>query len=146
MSFRTKNRILIFNNHPTLKPPLSHRSISQIAEKVFKEERRAINSLCISFLDDKALQKVNRKFLKHDYLTDTISFVYDSDEDGIDGEILIGLEKVKQNAAEFGSSYKREFERVLIHSCLHVSGYEDKTKSEKEMMRRKENYYLGKIS
>ncbi len=87
---------------------------------------------------------MNRKFLKHDYLTDTLSFVYDSGKDGIDGEILIGLGKVKQNAVEFGSSYKREFERVLVHSCLHLAGYRDKTRKEKEVMMRKENYYLGK--
>jgi rRNA maturation RNase YbeY len=52
------------------------------------------------------------------------------------------LESVKQNAARYGISFRKELFRVIIHGILHICGYNDSKKTEKVLMRKKENYYL----
>jgi len=94
------------------------------------------------FCDDEYLSKLNVKYLEHNTLTDIISF----DETLgklVSGDIFISIDRVKENATEFEVSFTNELHRVMIHGILHFCGYNDKTKEEKEMMRKKEDYYLS---
>jgi rRNA maturation RNase YbeY len=49
---------------------------------------------------------------------------------------------VRENAAQFNTSFTHELHRVLFHGVLHLCGYRDKTQREKELMRAKENENL----
>jgi rRNA maturation RNase YbeY len=60
-------------------------------------------------------------------------------------EILISMDKVKKNASLYGKSFKNEFIRVIIHGCLHLTGQDDATQKQKELIRAKENFYLSKF-
>jgi len=53
------------------------------------------------------------------------------------------LDVIKENAGNYKVAFRNEFERVLIHGCLHLTGYNDKTKAQKELIRKKENFYLS---
>lgn len=94
-------------------------------------------------VDNLKIRKINRDFLNHDYFTDIITFPYEKDRDKIDGEIFISLDTVKENSDFYDVSYTQELKRVIIHGALHLLGYNDKTKKEKEAIRKKENFYLG---
>jgi rRNA maturation RNase YbeY len=89
------------------------------------------------------IRKINRDFLNHNYFTDIITFPYEKDRNNIEGEIFISLDTVKGNSDLYDVSYTQELKRVIIHGALHLLGYNDKTKKEKEFIRKKENFYLG---
>lgn len=93
------------------------------------------------FCDDDYLHKLNVEFLKHDTLTDIISFDYSIGKI-IQGDVFISVERVKENAKDFGVNFIEELHRVIIHGILHYCGYKDKTVEEAKTMRNKENFYL----
>ena len=94
------------------------------------------------FCDDAYLLSKNIKYLKHNNLTDIISFDYTMGK-LISGDIFISVERVIENAKEFSVSFEDEMHRVMIHGILHFCGYNDKIRTEKELMRAKEDYCLS---
>ena len=94
------------------------------------------------FCDDEYLHKLNIEFLKHDTLTDIISFD-NSLGNQINGDIFISVERVKENASKFNTTFENELHRVIIHGVLHYCGYKDKTKKDADLMRIKENKALS---
>ena len=134
---------MIQNFHPALKLPVSHRSIRAVISHIFKSEKTELNTLEINLVNDSKIRQINRKYLKHDYSTDIITFPYSMGKKGIDGEIFISLDTVKKNSAIYNTLYTQELKRVIIHGCLHLAGFNDRTKKQKELIREKENFYLG---
>lgn len=94
------------------------------------------------FCDDEYLHKLNVEFLKHDTLTDIISFD-NSLGNQINGDIFISVERVKENASSFNTTFENELHRVIIHGVLHYCGYNDKTKKDADLMRTKEDAALS---
>src|SRR5262245_15923455 len=97
----------------------------------FKEEKKSLKQLNVVFCSDKFLLDINKKFLKHNYLTDVITFQYNKKGAPVEGEIFISVERVKSNAKKFDNTFRDEFHRVLIHGVLHLCGYKDKTSKAK---------------
>jgi rRNA maturation RNase YbeY len=112
---------------------------------LFKKEGKSIESLIYVFCSDKYLLKINQTFLKHNYYTDTLTFDFSKSRE-IEGEIYISVDRVRQNAKEFKININLEFLRVIFHGALHLCGYADKTKLQKQKMRKKENEYLLRYS
>ncbi|NIJ43854.1 rRNA maturation RNase YbeY [Wenyingzhuangia heitensis] len=97
------------------------------------------------FCDDEYLHKLNVEFLKHDTLTDIISFDYTMGK-LISGDIFISVERVFDNAKDLGIEFSEEINRVMIHGILHYCGYKDKQEDDVKLMRSKEEYYISKIA
>jgi len=116
--------------------------ISKWIEFVIHQEVSQLGEINYIFCDDSYLLEINIKDLKHNTLTDIISFDY-TVGDIISGDIFISTERVKENADEFNNIFKDELHRVIIHGVLHYCGYKDKTDDEKKEMRSKEDYYLS---
>ena len=100
-------------------------------------------SISIIITTDPRLLEINKQFLKHNYHTDVITFELNDKNKAIEGEIYISSDRVKENAILYKTSTENELRRVVVHGVLHLCGFGDKTKKEKETMRQKENYYLG---
>jgi rRNA maturation RNase YbeY len=96
------------------------------------------------FSSDKTLLNINRRYLKHDYYTDIITFDLSENSRQIIGEIYISVERVKDNAEKLRLSMVSELHRVIFHGALHLCGYNDKMKADMEKMRDREQHYLGK--
>ena len=96
------------------------------------------------FCDDEYLHKLNVEFLDHDTLTDVISFDYCIGKE-IHGDVYVSVERVRDNALDFKTTFEDEIHRVIIHGVLHYCGYKDKTDSDAQLMRSKEEYYLSKL-
>jgi len=90
------------------------------------------------FCDDEYLHKINVEYLNHDTLTDIISFDYTVGNE-INGDIFVSVERVEDNAKDFNVPFAEEIKRVLAHGILHYCGYKDKSDSEAELMRSKED-------
>ena len=88
--------------------------------------------------------KKNIKYLDHETLTDIITFNY-CEGKVISSDIMISIERVMENSSIFENSFSEELNRVMIHGILHLIGYNDKTDSEKEIIRKKEDYYVNKF-
>ncbi len=110
-------------------------------KSVLDQEGRKAGDLTYIFCSDEYLGIINKKYLKHNTLTDIITFDY-SEGGKLSGDILISIERVKENAATFKISFEKELGRVMVHGILHLVGYKDKTKVDKEQMRKKEDFYL----
>ena len=98
------------------------------------------------FCSDNYLLTINQEYLKHNTLTDIITFDNSDKEFAIVGDIFISIERVRENARIFTVSEKDELLRVMVHGTLHLLGYTDKGKTSKTLMTAKENYYLLKLA
>ena len=105
-------------------------------------EKRTIKDINYIFCSDAFLLELNQKYLNHQTLTDIITFD-DSSERAVAGEIYISIDRVAENANEFKVDLQSEVRRIMIHGVLHLCGYSDKRKSEKVLMRKKEDTYLS---
>jgi rRNA maturation RNase YbeY len=112
-------------------------------KKIIALEKKKTGDLNFVFLNDEKLLQYNQQFLKHDTLTDIITFDYCEDKT-ISGDILISVERVKENAAKFKIDFPMELRRVMIHGVLHLCGYTDKTKATRAQMTDRENWALVK--
>jgi probable rRNA maturation factor len=110
---------------------------------IFRKEGKKLNTLGYVFCSDDYLLEINKTYLQHDYYTDIITFDLSSGPDsGIEAEIYISLDRVKENARQYGSGLSVELQRVIFHGALHLCGYKDKSASEKKKMRAMEDHYL----
>ena len=89
------------------------------------------------FCDDEYLHQINMEYLQHDTLTDIISFDYSVGNE-LHGDIFVSVERVKDNAVDFNVLFAEELKRVMVHGILHYCGYKDKSTTEEELMRSKE--------
>ncbi|MFZ4862665.1 rRNA maturation RNase YbeY [Sphingobacterium sp. Mn56C] len=96
------------------------------------------------FCSDSYLLEINKKYLNHDTYTDIVTFDASEAEEVIAGDIFISVERTTENAAKFGVSAVDELHRVIIHGVLHLCGFLDKKKADKDLMTAKENEYLAK--
>lgn len=116
-------------------------AVKDFLRLLFREERTKLESLNYIFCSDEYLLGINKNYLNHDYYTDIISFDLSSGP-AIVGEIYISVDRVRENAIQFNTSFKQELHRVIFHGALHLCGYKDKTKTDRAFMRKKEQEYL----
>ncbi len=112
-------------------------------EDIILSEGKKLGEISYIFCDDEYLLKVNQDYLQHDYYTDIITFDYVKGRT-ISGEIFVSLQRISDNASTLSREYEEELRRVLAHGVLHLSGYKDKTETEEQEMRRKEDFYLAR--
>ena len=93
------------------------------------------------FVSDIEIRRFNRRYLHHDRTTDVIAFPMK--EAGILGDILISSDTAKRQAREEGHSLLTELTILAIHGILHLIGYRDDTKKERERMWRKKRELLN---
>ena len=118
------------------------KELSHWLSSIITNENKEEGDIGFVFCNDDELHRINKEFLKHDTLTDIITFDYSLGNE-LHGEIYISIERVKENAQEFKCDFMDELHRVMSHGILHLSGYKDKTKEESEVMRAKEEECLS---
>ncbi|MGB5428100.1 rRNA maturation RNase YbeY [Eudoraea sp.] len=105
---------------------------------IIQSENAFPGDLDYIFCSDNYLSELNQKYLKHKSLTDIITFDYTVGRI-ISGEVYISVDRVRENAVKFKVNFENELLRVMAHGVLHLLGYGDKSKREKEEMRIKED-------
>jgi len=109
---------------------------------VAESEIRRIGDISIIFCSDNYILDINRRYLGHDYFTDIITFDY-CEGDRLSGDLFISVDSVQENSVEYGTEFKDELNRVIVHGILHLIGYDDHTEEDVKVMRSKEDYYLS---
>lgn len=98
----------------------------------------------IIFCSDAYLFEMNKKYLNHDYYTDIITFNY-NEKNKISGDLFISIERIEENAHNFGASFNNELKRVIIHGILHLLGYCDNSDILKNEIHKKEDEALARF-
>lgn len=119
--------------------PIPEERVKQWIVDIIEAENHRLDELSYVFTSDESLLEINQSYLNHDTYTDIITFDYSDEANTINGEILISVERVKENAEKFEVEFVHELARVMIHGVIHLLGYNDKTANEKTIMREKEN-------
>ena len=109
----------------------------------------------VTFVDNEEIREINRQFRNIDRATDVLSFPL-FDEDGMDahveeldcmlGDIVLSLERAREQAMEFGHSFEREVAFLTVHSVLHLLGYDHELSDEDDAdMRKRQTEIVEKI-
>lgn len=105
----------------------------------------------LSIVDNNEIKEINHQFRKIDKATDVLSFPLLTFEEGevpdknendevMLGDIIISIDRAKEQAEEYGHSLKRELAFLTVHSMLHLMGYDHmEEEEEKEMIRRQKD-------
>lgn len=109
-----------------------------------KSEKLKYSKITYIFSNDDFILRLNQQYLRHNFFTDILTFTLSMPDEPVVSEIYISIDRVKENAEKFQSSFEKELYRVLVHGLLHLVGYNDHTAVEKKRMRQKEDYYINK--
>lgn len=131
---------------------------SSVSETLKYEGYKKYAEISITFTDNEKIREINRKYRDIDTETDVLSFPlidFDTENDGIPipseletmlGDIVISLERAREQSVRFGHSFEREVAFLCVHSMLHLLGY-DHLKSEADDldMRRRQNDIMDRL-
>jgi len=132
--------LLIYSKNKSIKKSILHKLIFLLKNSL----NFNIYSLNINFVSSKSIREINRKYLKHDFSTDIITFNYTGSHKLLNGEILISIDDAETNSEKYGVTFDEEILRLVIHGILHLLGYNDINSNEKLEMSRLEDKLLTK--
>lgn len=119
------------------------RKISTWLKNVILSYQKCSGQISVIFCSDEQILEINKAYLKHFYFTDVITFNY-NENNIINGDIYISIDRVIENACKYNVNVDHELNRVIVHGVLHLLGFNDTTKVEKEKMRLLEDVHLKK--
>lgn len=125
---------------------LDEEALAALLQRTADAEGFTLRYLGVVLADHETVHRLNREFLRHDYVTDVLSFSLDEAALGervIDGEVYVDLDTAAERAPEFGTTFEDEARRYAVHGLLHLMGYDDATDANRATMRRLEDAYLG---
>lgn len=109
--------------------------------------------ISVLFVDEAAMQNLNRKYREIDEPTDVLSFPQDEQDDffpSVDlprslGDIVISPKQAFMQAEKLQHSLKREVAYLAVHGMLHLLGYDHDTSQKQARMRRREEAVLKEL-
>lgn len=136
-------------NESSVNIPLDQTTAQMILSLIEEQEQVTFEFIEVVYVEVDEIVRINKDHLDRDYVTDIISFRYDENpngKEGIEGTLFCCAPRITEQADEFGETTNKEFSRILIHGLLHLIGYEDQTKEDKDKMTELEDKYLGQIA
>ena len=122
--------------------PVDTTRIARLARCAIRRLRiRTRGELAITFVDPRRMRALNRRFSRHDRMTDVLSFRYDGEPTV--GEILVAPAAARAYATQHGISYAEELSRYVVHGLLHWLGHDDRTIAQQRDMRAREDRLLA---
>lgn len=122
---------------------LPEQILSKWFSHTIENEGYSLDQLNYIICSDEYLYNINVEYLNHEYYTDVITFDNSEEDEIIDGDIFISLDRVVENAASENITMLEELRRIMIHGLLHLVGFQDKSLDDKTLMTEKENAYLS---
>lgn len=134
--------------------------IKKVLTKCFQEENIENSKLCITITltTPEHIRRINQEYRNIDKATDVLSFpMFEKDEleekianqdfmhEDMLGDIVISIEKVEEQAKEYGHSFERELSYMVVHGFYHLMGYDHIKEEDKKKMRPKEEKILNDL-
>lgn len=101
--------------------------------------------LCVAFVDDEEMRKLNADYRNINRTTDVLSFPQDGPDDSMLGDVIISIDTAIRRSKLQKLSIEDEIHKLMIHGILHLLGYDHKKKNEARVMRKKELEILSSI-
>lgn len=132
--------------------------INKVLEECFKTEQIDNFKLYISvtLTNPEYIKKLNKEYRQIDKETDVLSFpMFEKDEikslENLEfeetlGDIVISIDRVEEQAKEYGHSFERELAYMVVHGFYHLMGEDHMNDDEKTIMRKKEENVLNKLN
>lgn len=135
--------------------------IRKVIEQCFKEEGLLNSKLYITIIltTPEEIKKINTEYRKIERATDVLSFpMFEKEEldrkimekdfnyPDVLGDIVISIEKVQEQAKEYGHSFERELSYMVVHGFYHLMGYDHIEEEDKKKMRPKEEKVLNELN
>lgn len=131
--------------------------LNKVLETCFKEEKINEKNLYVNIVltNPENIKKINKEYRNINKETDVLSFpMFEKEElenikfinEDVLGDIVISIERVKQQAIEYGHSFERELAYMVVHGFYHLMGYDHMEENEKKIMRQKEENILQKLN
>ena len=135
-------------------------TVKKVLEKCFQEEGLENSNLLITvtFTTPENIRKINKEYRNIDKATDVLSFTMferyeiqnmikkqEFEHEDMLGDLVISVEKVKEQAEEYGHSFERELSYMLVHGFYHLMGYDHIKEEDKKEMRPKEEKILSDL-
>ena len=152
-----KDGLMIYFSTGTDKYPVTYKMkmlvrasvLATLAYEGYKPECE----LSVTFTDNDGIRAVNKQYRNIDKATDVLSFPLTDFEGGEEppadeptvslGDVIISLERAKEQAQEFGHSFEREVAFLTVHSTLHLLGYDHELSEDDDAdMRRRQREIL----
>jgi probable rRNA maturation factor len=122
----------------------ARKKIRLLLKTIAETKGQKIVDLNYVFLHDDELLDINMEHLNHNTYTDIITFdLSEGESNGIEGEIYISTDRVKENSVLHKSNETHELIRVISHGLLHLLGYKDKKPADAIVMRTEEEVCLS---
>jgi probable rRNA maturation factor len=119
--------------------PRLRRAVSQILAEAGIDR----GEVSIAVVADDEMQRLNAKYLDHDWPTDVLSFVIEQDAGLLEGQLIVSAQMAAREAEQFGWRPEDELLLYVIHGALHLVGYDDQTDDALARMRRAEAAHLA---
>ena len=140
--------------------PNEEKLIKEVVSRVLEEEKVLPEvDVYITLTNNEEIHKINKEYRDVDRPTDVLSFpMYERDEieglkndtddeiEKILGDIIVSIEKVREQAEEYGHSFERELAYLVTHGMLHLLGYDHMIEEEKAVMRKREEEILETLN
>ncbi|WP_313903024.1 rRNA maturation RNase YbeY [Planococcus salinarum] len=130
--------------------------VERILQHAAKEEKIEDAELSVSFVTNDKIREINREYRDKDQPTDVISFameeqgegevvIQDSGEPRVLGDIIISLDRTREQAADYGHSFERELGFLAVHGFLHLMGYDHMNEEDEKNMFAKQDVILSSL-
>ncbi len=112
--------------------PLPLKLLKTGVREVLRAEGVSGGELSVTFLADEEMRVLNRDYLERDHPTDVIAFALQQPGESLLGDVYVGFEQARRQAAELGIGLDEELVRLAIHGVLHVLGHDHPEGPERE--------------
>jgi probable rRNA maturation factor len=131
---------------------VSARFVRGVVRAALAAEGKALR-LSVALVGDREIRALNRRFLGHDHATDVLAFPLGGDPGpetspswaGVDGEVVVGLERAVKVARRMGHPWRAELALYLVHGTLHLCGHDDHDPARGRLMLRREREILASL-
>lgn len=139
------HKINIYNDQKTVSIRVNKTQLKNVLRYILKRERGPAGVFNFIFVDNKEIRRINRQYLGRNNVTDVIAFPLADNSDNIRGEMVISAEEALRQGRKRGIPFNNEIALYCIHGLLHLTGYDDLSKSKRLNMEQKQSYYLEMV-
>jgi probable rRNA maturation factor len=126
---------------------VSRRWAARIVRGTLRAQQIDAADIGILLLEDRAMARLNRRWLDHAGTTDVITFPLgepgDPGCDRLRGDLVVSVETASREALRLGWQARHELAYYLVHGLLHLTGHDDRTAAGRRRMRRREREVMG---
>jgi probable rRNA maturation factor len=102
--------------------------------------------LCVAFVDDEEMRKLNADYRNINRTTDVLSFPQDGPDDSVLGDVIISIDTAVRRSRQQNLNVDQMINKLMIHGILHLLGYDHKKRNDAKAMREKELEILSNIA